>query len=60
MSSVAPDDVVFYTVKSGDNLWRIASNFGISVEQLYQYNGLEANSVIMPGDTLRVVTRGEM
>ncbi len=54
------DEVVFYTVKNGDNLWRIASNFGISVERLYEYNGLEANSVIMPGDTLRVVTRGEM
>lgn len=54
------DEVVFYTVKTGDNLWRIASNFGISVERLYEYNGLEVNSVIMPGDTLRVVTRGEM
>ncbi|MBN1758072.1 MAG: LysM peptidoglycan-binding domain-containing protein [Chitinispirillaceae bacterium] len=55
-----PEAMVYYTVKTGDNLWRIASNFGISVERLYRYNGLEANAVIMPGDTLRVITRSDM
>ena len=53
-------EVVYYKVRNGDNLWRIASSFGISVERLYRFNGLEENAVIMPGDTLRVVKNGEM
>jgi membrane-bound lytic murein transglycosylase D len=57
---VAENEIVFYKVRNGDNFWRIAADFGISVERLYEFNGLKANSVIMPGDTLRVVKRGQM
>ncbi|MBN1578677.1 MAG: LysM peptidoglycan-binding domain-containing protein [Chitinispirillaceae bacterium] len=53
-------EVVYYTVKSGDNLWRIASAFGIPVERLCEYNDLRSTSVLMPGDTLRVLWEGEM
>lgn len=52
--------VVFYEVKQGDNLWRIANSFGISVQNLYKHNNLKSDSVLMPGDTIKVVRAGEM
>lgn len=43
-----------YTVQSGDNLYRIAINNGISLDQLLSLNGLNQNSYIAPGMVLRV------
>lgn len=34
-----------YTVKRGDNIWRIAKRFDISVEELKEINGLQNNSL---------------
>jgi len=53
----ASGPAVIYTVKPGDNLWRISLNFGVTVESIRSDNNLTANSVIMPGDILRI-TRG--
>jgi membrane-bound lytic murein transglycosylase D len=52
--------VAIYTVKNGDNLWRIANSFGIPVKNLCEYNGLQANSVLMPGDTIRFFKRDDL
>lgn len=43
-----------YTVQSGDSIWGIAEKFGISVEQLLSDNGWNADSTIMPGDTITI------
>lgn len=48
-------NVVYYKVKQGDNLWNIAANFGMTVQSLYKLNDLNKDSVIMPGDTLKVL-----
>jgi len=50
----------YYTVKNGDNLWRIAQFFGIPVEQLCEYNGLQTNAVLMPGDTIRYQKKDDL
>ncbi|MCA5012825.1 MULTISPECIES: glucosaminidase domain-containing protein [unclassified Enterococcus] len=42
-----------YTVASGDTLWGIAENFGVSVDQLMAMNGLSAE-LITVGQTLQV------
>ncbi len=59
-SSALESSVVFYEVEEGDNLWRIANTFGISVQNLYKHNNLRPDSVLMPGDIIKVVRAGEM
>ncbi|MDO4670791.1 MAG: LysM domain-containing protein [Aerococcus sp.] len=43
-----------YTVSAGDNLYRIAVNHGMTLDQLLSLNGLSSNSNIAPGTVLRV------
>ena len=42
-----------YTVRRGDNLWKIASKFGTTISSLKRANGLVSNE-IYPGNTLKV------
>jgi spore germination protein len=44
-----------YVVQSGDTLSQIAARFGIPVEALFTANNLASNSVIYPGDVLKLV-----
>lgn len=44
-----------YKVQSGDSLSKIGQQFGLSVEQLREYNMLEPNAIIYPGQELRLV-----
>ncbi|MGK4018749.1 GH25 family lysozyme [Lactiplantibacillus plantarum] len=45
-------DHTYYTVKSGDSWWAIATKFGIGLNGLAQLNGKTTSSVIYPGDKL--------
>lgn len=44
----------FYLVQKGDNIEKIAREFGISSRRLLAENGLEKSSVIYPNDTLLI------
>jgi len=44
-----------YKVQSGDSLSKIGQQFGLSVEQLREYNRLEPNAIIHPGQKLKLV-----
>jgi membrane-bound lytic murein transglycosylase D len=43
-----------HVVKSGESLWRIARQYGVSSTQLVKWNGLEKPDRIFPGERLRV------
>ena len=48
-------EVVPYVVGEGDALWSIATRFGMSLDELFDINsGMDANSIIRPGDVLIV------
>lgn len=55
-SSAAPQPVEEYTtVQAGEGPPEIAARVGISVETLYQLNGIDPNNYMLyPGDTLRI------
>lgn len=50
---------VRYTVKPEDSLWKIAKEFGTSVEKLKHANNL-SGSIIRPGQRLKIPTRGNV
>jgi len=43
-----------YTVKSGDTLWRISSNYGVSVNKLKKINGIEDVTTLRLGQVLKI------
>lgn len=46
---------LYYTVKSGDNLWDIAKKFdGVSYEQIMKINGFTKKSKIYPGNKIKI------
>jgi LysM repeat protein len=43
-----------HRVRSGDTLWDLARTYGVSVEDLRRWNGLQARAVLRPGQELAV------
>lgn len=52
-NTTANNDYITYIVKSGDNLYAIARNYNISVQELMAYNNLSSN-LLSIGQTLRI------
>lgn len=50
----APAEAEDYVVATGDTLWQIAADHGISRDLLYTLNGLHGDSIIYPGQTLHL------
>lgn len=57
-SSSPQNDVTYYTVKSGDTLSGIASNYDTTYKYLAEINGIENPNLIYPGQTL-IVPKGQ-
>lgn len=53
----APAEVSRYVVQRGDSLWHISRRHQIGMDDLMRWNGLEADSVLQPGQQL-VIRRG--
>ena len=47
----APKEVIYYTVRSGDFLGKIASRYGCSVRQIQYWNGMSGTN-LKPGQKL--------
>lgn len=45
-----------YELQQGDYLYKIGKKFGVSVDELMQWNNLKAGYMLHPGDVLRVET----
>jgi LysM repeat protein len=56
MAAPAQTEVVYYTIKGGDNPWKIAKQYGVNVDDLLKLNGLndERAKNLKPGDKIRV------
>lgn len=49
-----PDEPIYYTVKKGDNLTKIAKKYNTSVQQLVIWNNIKNPNLIYPGQVLIV------
>ena len=45
---------IIYTVRQGDTLWDIASQYGVSIRDLKRWNNRRSN-LIQPGDRLKII-----
>lgn len=52
--SVKADEVNQHQVQAGDSLWKIGNTYGVSIDQLKNWNQLKDNYVLHPGDTLYI------
>src|SRR5690349_14488322 len=52
--TTAPTGETTYTIRPGENLFRIALRFGLSTRQLAEYNGIVNPAVIYAGQTIRI------
>ena len=52
-TAAAPPEVIYYKVKEGDTLLRIAAAFGVPVDSLYKENNLKPDSVVFIGGRTR-------
>jgi len=49
-----------YTIKEGDTLWDISTSYSVSVEQLCDWNGIDPDSTLRPGQNLIVWSQAGM
>jgi LysM repeat protein len=49
-----PTPQLAHIVRSGDSFWAVAAQYGLTVDQLLAFNQLTADSIIKPGDELRI------
>lgn len=49
-----------YIVQSGDTLWKIADRFGLTWQTLAGWNGLTGQSVLRPGQALRLTAAARL
>jgi LysM repeat protein len=52
--------IVYYKVKDGDTLLRIAAQFGVPLDSLYKNNNLSPDTVLTPGKVIKVITAGAL
>ena len=45
---------ILYEVRQGDTIWDIARRYETEVEMILAVNGLTFDSVIMPGDAIKL------
>ncbi len=45
---------IIYEVKKGDNIWKIAEKFGVSIKEIISWNNLKDKDTLYPGDKIKI------
>jgi membrane-bound lytic murein transglycosylase D len=51
----ADKNIIYYTIKKGDNLWTIAKQFGVLISTICKVNNLTKKSLLMPGKIIKII-----
>ena len=54
VNQILAPKIEYYTVKSGDNLTKIAKKYGTTVNQLVKWNNIKNPNLIYPNQKIRV------
>ena len=54
ISADSSTNLIKYRIRQGDTLWSIASGYSTSIKQLILLNGIAGNTVLQPGQVLKV------
>ncbi len=46
--------IIEHTIVSGDSFWKIANQYDVSLDSIYELNGMNQNSLIQIGDVLKI------
>jgi len=52
--SPASSGTVKYVVQRGDSLWSIARKYDVKVAEIKNWNGMGSNSMIQPGQAIKI------
>lgn len=53
-------ETIYYTVQRGDTLGKIASQYGTTVQEIAQINGIQNVNLIYPDQVLRIITNSNV
>ena len=48
----------YYIVQKGDSLWSIAQSNGVTIEQIRQWNNMDSEGKIIPGQKIKILVTG--
>ena len=51
-----PSERITYTVQSGNTLWQIAREYGVTIDEIANLNNIQNPNLIFPGEQLTIVT----
>lgn len=55
VAAPARSGTIKYTVKRGDSLWSISKRYKVKIKDLQRWNELNNNSILQPGQSIKVV-----
>lgn len=54
--SIESTKVMYYSVKRGDTLYKIAREYNVTVSQIVSWNNIQNRNLIYPGQVLKIIT----
>ncbi len=57
--AVKKNEVITHTVKRGESLWKLARRYGVTIDQLMNWNKIPSRSNIRPGQKLQLAVSKE-
>ena len=53
-----PSEIIMYTIQRGDTLWGISRRYGVSIQNLINWNNIKKPNLIYTGNTLKIYVNG--
>ena len=58
-TQTSPSQIITYTIKRGDTLWGISIKYGVTIQNLVNWNNIKNPNLIYTGNTLKIYVNRE-